>query len=81
MVSWNEVKGLVESICGDPDLEVGMETEIMDDLQFDSVAVMELLSAIEEQFGVDFTDLDDFEDRYNKCRDLYEGIVELLEKQ
>ena len=81
MVSWNEVKELIENVCNDPDFEIELETKIMDDLKFDSVAVMELFSAIEEQFGVDFTDLDDFEDRYNKCRDLYEGIVELLEKK
>ena len=81
MVSWNEVKELIENVCSDPDFEIELETKIMDDLKFDSVAVMELFSAIEEQFGVDFTDLDDFEDRYNKCRDLYEGIVELLGKK
>ena len=35
---------------------------IYEDLQYDSLAIVELLTAIEEEFGVDFTELDDFED-------------------
>lgn len=80
-VSWDKVKELIQSICNDADKEIEWDTKIMEDLEFDSLAVMELLTGIEEKFDVDFTDLEDFEERFNRCGDLYEGILELLEEE
>ena len=42
---------------------------------------MDLFCKIEEQFGVDFTDLEDFGNRFNVCVSLWEGINELVEKK
>lgn len=84
---WDNVCELIQDIYedsnkeNDSNPEIEPDTKIMDDLEFDSLAVMELLTKIEEQFGVDFTDLDDFEERFNRCGDLYEGILELLEEK
>lgn len=75
------IRKLIIQITGDAEAEINPDTRIMDDLEFDSLAVMELLSKIEETFGVDFTDLDDFEERFNRCGDLCAGILELTEKK
>lgn len=81
IMSWNELKTMIMKFCENKDAEIDYDTKIMDDLQFDSLAVMGLLVEIEETFGVDFTDLENFEERFNRCGDLYQGILELMEKR
>lgn len=77
-ITWEDVRKLIIGIRMYEGKDITFDTEIMDDLEFDSLDVMQLLSQIEEQFGVDFTDLDNFEERFNRCGDLYEGILELV---
>ena len=74
----NSVKEiLIKCMPQETDLtEISEDTNIYEDLQYDSLAIVELLTAIEEEFGVDFTELDDFEDLL--CT--YRGIVMVIEK-
>lgn len=81
MVTWEEVRSLIEEVCVESNATIEKDTKIMDDLRFDSIAVMELLTKIEEEFEVDFMDLEEFEERFNRCGDLYEGIVELIKEK
>ncbi len=78
-MEWEELQKLVmEILSGDDQKEILPEMDLVDDLCFDSISLMELFSEIEERWGVDFTDLDDFATRFHHCGDLYEGIKELL---
>lgn len=79
-VQWNDVKKIILNICHNQTVEIDFDTKIMEDLEYDSLDVMELLEQIEGEFGVDFTDLENFEERFNRCGDLYEGILQLVEK-
>ena len=59
---------LIKCMPQETDLtEISEDTNIYEDLQYDSLAIVELLTAIEEEFGVDFTELDDFEDLLCTC--------------
>lgn len=57
------------------------DTDIYEDLGFDSLAVISLLEAIESQYGVDFTTLPDFLERFECVEDIWNGIQILLENQ
>ncbi len=58
--------------------EVNDGTNIIVDLHYDSLAMVELLNAIEEKFGVDFTELPDFLERFECVGDIWDGIETLL---
>lgn len=62
----------------DRDIIIEDNTDFIDDLEYDSLALMQLLQDIEDEFGVDFTELDNFIDRYNIFCDVVAGIEELL---
>lgn len=57
------------------------DTDIYEDLGFDSLAVISLLEAIESQYGIDFTTLPDFLERFECVGDIWNGIQILLENQ
>lgn len=57
--------------------EINDDTDIIADLKYDSLAMVELLNEIEEKFGVDFTELPDFLERFECVGDIWDGI-ELL---
>jgi len=59
--------------------EVNDDTDIIADLNFDSLAMVELLNEIEKKFGVDFTELPDFLERFECVGDIWDGIELLLE--
>lgn len=59
--------------------EVNDDTDIIADLNFDSLAMVELLNEIEKKFGVDFTELSDFLERFECVGDIWDGIELLLE--
>lgn len=83
MVTWDDLRELVVENCTEEFKEVAItqETCLIEDLKFDSVAIMQLLSDVEDKFGVDFTDLEDFGTRFNKCQSLLEGIQELQSRK
>ncbi|MCH5267838.1 MAG: hypothetical protein J1E62_05775 [Lachnospiraceae bacterium] len=82
MITWEEFTELIRSQIPNRELaksvEIMPETRLIEDLEYDSIAIVELLSKIEEDYGVDYTTLPDFLERVNVCRDIYEGIQELL---
>lgn len=87
MVTWEElvrviIKVKTESgINNENNLSIELETKLIEDLKFDSLAIIQLFMEVEEQFGVDFTDLEDFAERFNLCGLLFEGIIELQSKK
>lgn len=62
MISWKEVQTLIKSELKEmgKEIDVCKESRLIEDLELDSIALMDLFCKIEEQFGVDFTDLEDF---------------------
>jgi len=50
------------------------DASLFEDLHFDSLAVVELLSTIEQEFVVDFTVLPDFLERFESVGKIWEGI-------
>ena len=58
--------------------EVNDDTNIIADLNYDSLAMVELLNEIEGKFGVDFTELPDFFERFECVGDIWDGIELLL---
>lgn len=83
MISWNEVQILIKSELKEmgKEIDVCKESRLIEDLEFDSIALMDLFCEIEDQFGVDFTELEDFGNRFNVCESIWEGINELVEKK
>ena len=79
--SWEEVKSMIQELVPEENKDISLETHLFDDLDLDSLCIMGLLTDIEEKYGVDFTDLDDFAERFVRCDLLLEGINELLEKR
>lgn len=51
---------------------------IIDELDYDSLAMVSLLDEIEETFGVDFTELPDFLEKFERIGDIWEGIEILM---
>lgn len=78
MITWDEMKELIQGILLE-DTDITLETDLVDDLDFDSIDVMNLLNEIETRWEVDFTDLDDFASRMYLCKSLLEGVNELYE--
>ncbi len=84
MIDWEDFRVIVWNNIEKQELfqkeKILPETNLMEDLQFDSVAMITLFSDIEEKWGIDFTDLEDFGDRFDVCGKIYEGIRLLREK-
>jgi len=62
-MSMNENKDLmpavikaVKSVCPDKGMAVGPETQIMTEIDLDSLAMLELIGDLKAQFGTDFLD-------------------------
>ena len=72
---------IIELMPGKQDTTINESTDIVRDLEFDSIALVELLNEIEETFGVDFVELPDFLERFDRIGDIAEGILLLQTKQ
>lgn len=72
---------IIELMPGKQDAIINESTDIVRDLEFDSIALVELLNEIEETFGVDFVELPDFLERFDRIGDIAEGILLLQTKQ
>lgn len=79
MITWEELRNVIAANCSEEtkELEITLDTRLIEDLKFDSVAIMELFTDIEEKFGIDITDLEDFDYKFNLCKTLLDGINEL----
>lgn len=80
-INFQEIITLLVEVQGESEesKEITEDSRLIEDLDFDSFDFMELLSEIENRFGVDFTELDDFANKINVCKDLYKGIQDLLD--
>ena len=72
---------IIELMPGKQDTTINESTDIVRDLEFDSIALVELLNEIEETFGVDFVELPDFLERFDRIGDIAEGKLLLQAKQ
>lgn len=80
-MTWEELQEvIIETSPLEWDQEqVQPDSRLIEDLQYDSLAVMELLAEVEIRFGVDYTELRDFDERFDICQELLDGINELLQ--
>lgn len=82
MITWEELRGiLIPLIPNGKEIDVMPDTYLFGDLEFDSLSIMELLLALEDEYGIDFTSLDNFAMRFERCDLLLEGINELLKNK
>lgn len=81
-MTWEMFVDLIRSEIPDrvmaEQIEILPETRLIEDLGYDSLAVIELLSRIEEVYGIDYTLLENFSERFYVCQDIYEGMQELM---
>lgn len=84
-ISWEQFEKLVRDHIPDREMAdritIDQDTCLFRDLKYDSIAVVELLSVIEEEYGIDFTDLPNFMEKLDCCSDFYRGLQELLCKK
>ena len=61
--------------------EILEDTKLIEELQFDSVNLIQLIVDIEDEFGISLSDDDLLSDKLNTPGELYEMICEAMEKQ
>lgn len=75
---WGKLQQMILEIAGDDMIVIEQDTKLIEDCGFDSLNIMDLLTEIENVFGVDFMDLENFEEKFNVCSQLCEGIEKLV---
>ena len=75
---WGKLQQMILEIAGDDTIVIEQDTKLIEDCGFDSLNIMDLLTEIENVFGVDFMDLENFEEKFNVCSQLCEGIEKLV---
>lgn len=75
---WGKLQQMILEIAGDDTIVIEQDTKLIEDCGFDSLNIMDLLTEIENVFGVDFMDLENFEEKFNVCSRLCEGIEKLV---
>ena len=75
---WGKLQQMILEIAGDDTIVIEQDTKLIEDCGFDSLNIMDLLTEIETVFGVDFMDLENFEEKFNVCSQLCEGIEKLV---
>ena len=75
---WGKLQQMILEIAGDDTIVIEQDTKLIEDCGFDSLNIMDLLTEIENVFGVDFMDLENFEEKFNICAQLCEGIEKLV---
>ena len=73
-----KLQQMILEIAGDDTIVIEQDTKLIEDCGFDSLNIMDLLTEIENVFGVDFMDLENFEEKFNVCSQLCEGIEKLV---
>ena len=68
---WRKLQQIIWEIAGDDTIAIEQDTKLIEDCNFDSLNVMDMLSEIERVFGVDFMDLEDFEEKFNEREIIY----------
>lgn len=81
MENTNELYEIIENLSPTKlNKKIDDNTNIMEDLHFDSIAIVEFFAEIERKYGVDFTELPDFLDRISCVKYIQRGIDELILK-
>ena len=75
---WGKLQQMILEIAGDDTIVIEQDSKLIEDCGFDSLNIMDLLTEIENVFGVDFMDLENFEEKFNICSQLCEGIEKLV---
>ena len=75
---WGKLQQMILEIAGDDTIVIEQDTKLIEDCGFDSLNIMDLLTEIENVFGVDFMDLENFEEKFNICSQLCEVIEKLV---
>ena len=75
---WGKLQQMILEIAGDDTIVIEQDTKLIEDCGFDSLNIMDLLTEIENVFGVDFMDIENFEEKFNVCSQLCEGIEKLV---
>ena len=82
MIEWDEwVEMLSEHTRMGQKVQIGPETDLIEDLGMDSVELIAVLDEIEEKWGVDFIELDDFSERIKCAEKMWMGIRELISQK
>ncbi|MCM1235508.1 MAG: phosphopantetheine-binding protein [Ruminococcus flavefaciens] len=85
MITWELFEILIRKNIPDRKMaetvKINRDTSLFQDLKYDSLAIVELLTNIEEQFGIDFTEQPDFMEKMERCGDFYQGICEAKEEK
>ena len=70
-----KLKAIIGKVVPDMDMTaIGMETRLIEDLEFDSLAIMMMSMEIEDAFGFKFTEFVKFETVGDVCKYLEERI-------
>lgn len=56
--TYNEVKGIIKDLLGADEAKITMEAKFREDLEADSLDLVELIMAFEDKFGAEISDED-----------------------
>ena len=56
--TYNEVKGIIKDLLGADESKITMEAKFREDLEADSLDLVELIMAFEDKFGAEISDED-----------------------
>ncbi|HAX70344.1 MAG TPA: acyl carrier protein [Anaerolineales bacterium] len=56
--TFNEVKGIIKDLLGADEAKITMEAKFREDLEADSLDLVELIMAFEDKFGAEISDED-----------------------
>jgi len=56
--TYNEVKNIIKDLLGSDDAKITMEAKFREDLDADSLDLVELIMAFEDKFGAEISDED-----------------------
>ena len=60
----------------DTNVVLSEETDLIEDLELDSIEIFQLLTEVEEAFGIQFEDVDLLAENFVKLEDFIELIIE-----
>lgn len=78
MVKVEEVYEIIQSCAPKAEIpEINLSTKLLDDLEYDSLSIMELFCEIEKKYGVDCLE---YEDAYTALKDA-ESLIAFIEEK
>ena len=74
-MAFDKIKGIIVEQLGVEDSAVEMDTNLMKDLEADSLDAVEIIMAIEDTFGIEIPDED--AEKFQTVRDLVKYVEEV----